>query len=411
MNDNITSTQHLSGDFMRSYLVGSLANAQEYLQVEEHLSDCADCAKKIKELSPKLTFSERSLLKAVASSGPIAEELVDFARGDTTLSAEARTLIESRDRYRQEAEELHSFIDSMTEDDWAEVDAIQFPAAETERVGIVAAVETPTEDKPYALYEPPSPELPKPSFFDWLRSTLLTARGFAYSGAAAALLIVSIVGIRMLNTNPKILGSASNGTTNDGGKNLPPIDNSRPKTPEEIKILVDNTVPKARTALAFLKGAKEANDGFSPSGSVIKDTAPLFQWQLDTAPQVGAVYVVKIFENNGVIHESGSLPLTESQWQINKDLNRGKVYSWQVFQDYNQTSLPVSSRMRFKVLSSSSLQNLEATEKRWKNNPFNLALLYLEYGLLEEMKEQVDTLSVEEKNALRAALDSALKEK
>lgn len=164
--------------------------------------------------------------------------------------------------------------------------------------------------------------------------------------------------------------------------------------PEELKRLT----PLPNT----LKSAAAESDSFqviAPVGQVLETTRPVFHWH----PQSGATqYSVSVFDEdfNAVLT---SPPLTQTSWQADRPLPRGRLYLWQVSatvgeQQINAPQAP-APEARFQILTKAKADELQRARREFSQSHLLLGTLYAEAGLLDEAERELRSLQRENPKA------------
>jgi len=138
------------------------------------------------------------------------------------------------------------------------------------------------------------------------------------------------------------------------------------------------------------------NDGvefslISPVGIVTRSAKPTLHWQ----PLSGATsYTVTILDGSYNVVTT-SPPLTTTNWSPIVELDRGRIYSWQVAssKDGKQQVSPVAPEpeARFKVLSKATVDELSNVEKSG-NSHLVRGAMYARAGLLDDAERELRAL-------------------
>jgi hypothetical protein len=163
--------------------------------------------------------------------------------------------------------------------------------------------------------------------------------------------------------------------------------------PAEWRALVDAAVASGRIAppaiLATLRMPEETLRGegatgatpVSPNGVVLEDPRPQFRW----SGSPGAVYTVSIFDGDREI--ARSTPLRSSVWIPQHDLERGRIYRWQVTANRGKETwiIPQAPRPapRFDLLDDAAHRDLDSARRRYPGDHLLLGVLAAHYGLQE----------------------------
>jgi hypothetical protein len=154
-----------------------------------------------------------------------------------------------------------------------------------------------------------------------------------------------------------------------------------------------------------LKGAGVEPNGFqvlAPVGRVLTTDRPTFRWQHQ--PEASN-YVVAVFDEdfNPVLT---SPPVTQTSWQTNHALPRGRRYLWQVTAHLagRQLTVPLAPapEARFQVLPQAKAMELHRARREFGQSHLLLSTLYAQAGLLDEAERELRALQRENPQARRA---------
>lgn len=413
---------HLSTQRAEQYRQRVLPQA-ELLAVDDHLAACEECRQRIRvnvEVEGSISDFHQRLLSTpgVPESDHVPyEQLVTLVDGELENS--------ERDALQSHLE----VCDSCTQD----LNDLRAFRAEL-----------------HAVSADESTRAPKPSFAEKLRLLMYSKQlsfSPAFAGALALLLIVSSVVLFFVwkawtksqpvlearqqvpeplpqSTTPANIATPSpqqaltpDGliTLNDGGGSVTvsvngDVEGLGPLPPGSIQI-----VKRALTTgevevpdLSELKGVKGRlmggtnSDGskfsvIDPVSTVTRNTRPTFRWQ----PSTGATYTVAILDDSyNVITTSPSL--TTTSWTPTVELERGRIYSWQVTssKDGKQQVSPVAPdpEARFKVLDRATVNELSNVEKTG-NSHLVRGAMYARAGLLDDAERELRSLLVANPNS------------
>jgi anti-sigma factor RsiW len=144
-------------------------------------------------------------------------------------------------------------------------------------------------------------------------------------------------------------------------------------------------------------GASPATRLLFPVDEVVSPTKPTFRWK----PLAGARYVVVIAEGGQLIARSGVL--RESEWQPDRNLNRGHVYDWQleVTRDGVTTTIPPSPEppARFAVLSTREAAGIAAARTTTPDDHLLLGVLAAQSSLRREAETELRLAAKDESTA------------
>ena len=131
----------------------------------------------------------------------------------------------------------------------------------------------------------------------------------------------------------------------------------------------------------------------SPSRAVIVSDLPMFSWE---KAQGASAY--KVYVNDLAGHEvarSEELPPESINWRLQKALKRGEIYSWTVVAVVDGKEIvspgPSSPEMKFRILSTNSLQQLNELLKT--RSHLALGVFYAREGMSAEAQHQFEILA------------------
>ena len=158
-------------------------------------------------------------------------------------------------------------------------------------------------------------------------------------------------------------------------------------------------LPAAALALigqpGSLRGRPESGTRFeltSPVGDVIESIRPVLSWQ----PLDGAMsYEVNLFDSAyRAIASSG--PLNRTEWTIPFELERGRVYSWQVTGRVRDSEVISPSfpapEARFMIVDASAANDLRRANAVRPRSQLLMALLYARVGLFQKAEGELRLL-------------------
>ncbi len=219
-----------------------------------------------------------------------------------------------------------------------------------------------------------------------------------------------------LPSAPRELNSANkkNRTIGDKNSGLSPAEGefSPAALPPDFRAEFENAVRTQKVNLpTFVAELRESGSlrgessgqksvSLSPNAQAVKNTRPTFSWQKFAA--AGASYVVTIYDKDfNQIAVSPNLQTTK--WQSDANLERGKIYKWQVKIDASADSYAA----QFKVLDGNAVDRLKSIENAAPNFPLALGIAYASAGLLNEAEREFQKAF---KNDPRGSLARKLKD-
>lgn len=129
-----------------------------------------------------------------------------------------------------------------------------------------------------------------------------------------------------------------------------------------------------------------------PLGQVVRSEQPTFRWR----PLAGAQSYTVIVTDADLNEVATSPPINTTEWQIQKSLRDGGIYSWQVtaLKDGVRITSPVlpAPQAKFRVLDRSTSETLQQAERAYPNSHLTLGVLYAEAGLLDEAEQELRVL-------------------
>ncbi len=130
----------------------------------------------------------------------------------------------------------------------------------------------------------------------------------------------------------------------------------------------------------------------SPERTVIVSDRPTFKWESVSG---ASAYTVYINDTSGqIVTMSGELRPERREWLASRPLKRGEIYAWTVTTMVNGKEIvspgPNSPEMKFQVLSSSDLEQLNQLKK--SRSRLALAVFYVNIGMLTEAEREFQLL-------------------
>ena len=139
-----------------------------------------------------------------------------------------------------------------------------------------------------------------------------------------------------------------------------------------------------------------------PSRTVIISDQPRFSWGKASGANSYRVYV---HDSAGKeIVKSGELPSERTEWKSPKPLKRGEIYLWTVVATVDSKEVvspgPASAEMKFGVLSTSSLSQLNTLRK--SSSHLALGVFYAREGMISEAERELRIVVRENPGSQRA---------
>ena len=124
-----------------------------------------------------------------------------------------------------------------------------------------------------------------------------------------------------------------------------------------------------------------------PYSTVISDDRPTFRW---TSLSGASHYTVSVYDTNLNLIKT-SEPLTDTQWAIPNQLERGVIYTWVVtaIKDGKEVLAPtLPARAEFKIIEKSELIKLNSRVRQIQSAAAR-GVLYARAGLLDDAEQQL----------------------
>jgi anti-sigma factor ChrR (cupin superfamily) len=424
---------HLSRQRAEEYRQRVLPEA-ELLAVDNHLATCEECRQRIGaniEIEAVVSDFHRRLVSDVDA---LESDHLSYEQLVTLVDDELKQ--NERDALQIHMEVCNSCVEEVNELRAFRAELLRSTVKET-----VRAV--------------------KPSFSEKIRSLIDSQRlsfRHAFAGALALLLIAASVVLflawrasrrsqpvlQATNPVPEVSPEANSPnvatapspslestpdehfvvTLNDGGKRVTVDVNGNVEglapLPRASSQVVRRTLTTGKVAVPDLSeligikgrlmGTSSDRHAFSltyPVGTVTRNTRPTLRWR----PLTGTTsYTVAILDGSYNVVTT-SPPLTTTSWTPTVELDRGRVYLWQVtsLKDGQQHLSPVAPEpeARFKVLDKTTVDELISVEKTG-NSHLVRGTMYARAGLLDEAEKELRALLAANPNSkiARALLQS-----
>jgi len=160
------------------------------------------------------------------------------------------------------------------------------------------------------------------------------------------------------------------------------------QTPAELAALIGKTETLLGSATEGLPLKLSA-----PVGTFVEDVQPTFRWQ----PLAGASsYKIAVFD--AALNQVANSPaLSGTEWKSSVQLERGKIYLWQVTATRNGEKVvapaPPAPEARFEVLDLSQANALEQLRHEQPNGHLALGRAYANSGVLDEAEREFRLVS------------------
>ena len=359
---------HLSEEQIAHYKSRRLA-PEELLWVDDHISECTDCRRRIASAAELRTAFHR-------------KRTVDTAVHEAYIDPEAEHLT---------YEQLKAYVDGKVSG--AEVATLRAhlegcrPCSEGFRD--LNTFKTELASSKYQHAE---------GWWARFVARWLTVRSVAFALAGCGVIVFAIaVGVRQISL---IKGGPSTETPTIQNPALAGIKELTSEQQVAITEAVSNKKIEPTEALQEFKGEQEVLLGqaeetlrftvLTPVGDVVVDDRPFFHWQ----PLAGAKsYLVAIFDAN-LNPVLSSPPLHTADWTASHPLNRGQLYLWQVTaQVGNGKSVtaptPPNAEARFRVLNQKSADEIARFQKEHPESHLALGILYAQVGAREAGEQEL----------------------
>ncbi len=344
------------------------------LTADDHLAQCGDCRKSLERME-KGTAGEAALWRALTGSTP---------PGSTHL--------------------LYDELVAFAEDDWSKADREQV----TEH--LLGCVQCREDAEDLKSFRGDLAKVPGPRLVPKVRAK---GRHFwispVWAGAAAALLLAVFLSYWSFH-NQTPPGPAVLVKLNDAGGGIQ-LDSAgkltapSPLAPAEAALIKDALLHKRVEQTAMLSslvspqekllggaGMPKSFELVAPVGTVVLADKPTFRWQ--PVPDASG-YVLSIYDTH--FHKVAEGPrVLQPQWESDRALSRGVVYTWQVTAFVNgkaiRAPVPPAPEARFQVLSQAEAEQLEEAQQQHANSHLLLGLLYAKAGALDDSERELKAL-------------------
>lgn len=157
------------------------------------------------------------------------------------------------------------------------------------------------------------------------------------------------------------------------------------------RALTTGTLPTP-AALRDLRGSSAVLMGTSklqsfatvaPLATFVRETRPHFAW---TPINSDSKYKVEIYDEAGN-EIAKSDWLTTTQWTLDRDLARGRVYQWQVVANDGSIAPAADAPIaRFATLDAAAATRVDEAERYYRGSELVLAVLYANAGLMDDAR-------------------------
>ena len=201
----------------------------------------------------------------------------------------------------------------------------------------------------------------------------------------------------------KILLALNDGAgtiTLDSQGNFVGLDSLSPPDQQRVKAALETGEVQISKTIKELRDSSAPNMGGSsggalaligPAGAVVAGRRPTFRW----LPLDGATsYQITITDPAAGYKEVVSSPqLQGRKWTVDRPLERGRVYSWQITARAGDGEVK-SPEAKFKILDPAVADALARVNKIYAGRRLALGLLYAEAGLLDDAERELKALLV-----------------
>lgn len=154
-------------------------------------------------------------------------------------------------------------------------------------------------------------------------------------------------------------------------------------------------VDLAETSRRTMRGVDEETDTvqvLAPRGVVVQSDRPTFRWR---ALEGAVDYIVRIYDSKLRDIESSG-PLAGTEWKVQRPLERGVTYSWQIRATKDGKTVvspkPPAPEARFRVLDEESAAALENARRLHSSSHLAMGVLYWKHGLIDEAEREFQAL-------------------
>jgi hypothetical protein len=142
-----------------------------------------------------------------------------------------------------------------------------------------------------------------------------------------------------------------------------------------------------------LMGDPRARYGLlAPLATIVAEQQPDFKWR---PVEHAASYVVSIYTQDGSV-AARSESLSATQWRPPANLQRGRIYTWQVraVVDSSEVVLPPPAEpdAKFKILAASKVSELDRAKQQYSGSHLMLGVVYSRLGLLDDAERHFQAL-------------------
>jgi len=344
------------------------------LAADDHLAGCAGCRQSLAQSLAKTAGGSAELWRALTASDPSASRHLS-----------------------------HEEVVAFAENDWSRVDRQQV-MAHLEHCQQCSEDAGDLREFRHDLAQPPL--APVTTVTTRRRSFFMVP---VWAGAAAMILLAIFLGYRFYHGKPQPspsmvvqLKDSGSYIGLDSVGRLISAQSFEPSDEKKIKDALMSKRVEPPAALALLSspqgtllgsaGAPPNLQLIAPLATAVPSDRPVFQWQ----PTVQASsYIVSIYDSHyGKVVQSP--PVMQNQWQANRALPRGQIYSWQLTAKIKgrlvRAPLPPAPEARFQVLSQAEAEQLEKTRSQHPDSHLLLGLIYAQAGALDDSTRELTAL-------------------
>jgi anti-sigma factor RsiW len=365
---------HLNYEELSAYVDRKL-EAETRPRIEAHLAVCHSCANEVEELGRLAQpIAETAEVKATTAHGSLQSIRRWFSQSGFGLAAAAVAIV------------VLAGIGWLV---WEKAGGAEKENAKADRTVFTPATRSvepphPAEQSPANASD--SEGIPSPPLSDNAATTEQKLRSTLVDGGQT-------VG---LDESGRLVGYSNAG---------PRYREAAAKALESGNVVISPEVEQLRPASGAAMGDGPGGIVFAlrgPSGKVISEDRPVFNWQ----PLDGAEgYRVSVYDTKfNRVAESETLHKTS--WSTK--LPRGKILIWQVTavkdgQEFKSPSRPAPDA-RFKIVGGRELAEIQLAKRQFPNARLLLGILYAEAGLLDEAAKEFEALRKQNPNSEQARL-------
>ncbi|HEY0141764.1 MAG TPA: zf-HC2 domain-containing protein [Thermoanaerobaculia bacterium] len=157
------------------------------------------------------------------------------------------------------------------------------------------------------------------------------------------------------------------------------------------KLVMPAVLLSIRQGDEHLRGTQNESGPMHPTGIVVETQRPLFTWP----KREGARAIISVYHGRREVARSE--PRAEPRWKPNRDLPRGRTYTWEVeVEKEGQVEImpaPPTPPAQFHVLESEALVELDEARRKHADDHLLLGILYAKAGLDDQAREELQRVA------------------